>query len=98
MKPVLWINSRDGSQGWNYIGDESRREDVANLTGDKEEFYDSLSYTFVPESYRAGYQMYRKMAPGLGDKVKAMQSFILKLTAAKETVEDIVRRMDKWNR
>ncbi len=60
LRSVLWVNPKDGSYGWNYIGAETGKEDITHLGSDKKNFYDSLGYTTVPEAYRAGYRAYRK--------------------------------------
>src|SRR5882757_3187288 len=68
LKPVIWTDPKTGHHGWNYIGGESGREDVTLLVGNKNAFYDSLSYTKVPEAYRAAYHSYRKLTPQLEGK------------------------------
>lgn len=79
LKSALWTDIRTGTHGWNYIGAETGKEDIIQLMGDKKDFYDSLSYTFVPEIYRGGYQQYRKIVPALEGKIAAMQDLIREL-------------------
>lgn len=75
----LWTNPKTGSHGWNYIGAETGREDITNLISEGKDFYDSLSYTFVPGEYRIGYQNYRKIEPILNEKIGTMEKFIQQL-------------------
>jgi subtilisin family serine protease len=79
LRSVLWTDAKTGIHGWNYIGAETGKEDVAQLVGNQKDFYDSLSYTLVPEVYRAGYQQYRKIVPALNGKIAAMQDLIREL-------------------
>jgi len=79
LKKVLWRDKKTELNGWNYIGAETGREDVTMLVANRKDFYDSLSYTFVPEQYRKGYQAYRKVAPALEGKISAMKNFIQQL-------------------
>lgn len=95
LRSVIWTDPVTGVHGWNYIGAETGKEDVTQLVGDKKEFYDSLSYTLVPEVYRAGYQQYRKLEPALSDKVRAQKDFIARLKQADEQVAVIIKKMEK---
>lgn len=79
LKSVLWTDSRCGFHGWNYIGPETGKEDITYLINKKKYFYDSLSYSIVPEQYRKEYQSYRKVAPILSSKIAAMKNFIRQL-------------------
>src|SRR4051812_26023904 len=49
LKSVLWTNSVTRDHGRNYLAGERGREDITNLTLLKKTFYDSLSYTIVPD-------------------------------------------------
>jgi subtilisin family serine protease len=95
LQSVLWTDPKTGIHGWNYIGAETGREDITQLVGNKKDFYDSLSYTLVPEIYRAGYQQYMKLAPALTGKINAMESFIGKLENSKKLVNAIVEKIGK---
>lgn len=97
LKSVLWTNPSDGSHGWDYIGQETGREDIALLVGSKKAFYDSLSYTMVPESYRAGYQTYRKLSPQLDAKIGDIKKVISELKMAELIADSLVQKMGKEN-
>lgn len=94
LKNVLWNDPATGRHGWNYIGTESGQEDITKLVSTKKSFYDSLTYTIVPEIYREGYQAYRKLAPELDRKLKQMNYMIASLKAAIEISDSILQRLD----
>jgi subtilisin family serine protease len=95
LKSVLWTDAKTGIHGWNYIGAETGKEDVTQLVGNKKEFYDSLSFTLVPEVYRAGYQQYRKMEPALSDKLRGMNVIIERLERTKYVIDEMVKKIGK---
>lgn len=95
LQSVLWKDSKTGLCGWNYIGNETGREDITLLVGDKKEFYDSLSFTSVPEVYRAGYQQFKKLEPTLATKCAVMRDFIRKLEKSKRLAEQIESQLGK---
>ena len=97
LKAVIWTNTEDGSHGWNYIGAETGREDITQLAGYKKDFYDSLAYTTVPESFRAGYQQHRKLMPQLKGKIGAMQDLVAELELVQKTVDTILKKLGKTN-
>ncbi|RKR79992.1 subtilase family protein [Mucilaginibacter gracilis] len=77
LKAVLWSDPKTGHHGWNYIGNETGREDLVNLTIQKDSaFYDSLSLGTVPQEYRKGYQAYRqskKLKLELNEKINNLK-------------------------
>ncbi len=96
LKAVLWTG-KNGIHGWNYIGAETGREDVTNLVGNNKSFYDSLSYTVVPEIYKAGYKDYRKIVPQLKGKIAAMKEFIIQLEETRRVVDGMVAKIGNNN-
>jgi cell wall-associated protease len=97
LKGILWLNPADGSHGKNYMGFEKGREDVTNLATFKKDFYDSLSYVLVPETYRAGYQIYRKTSKEYEAHVEALQLFMANLRESSAIVENILANIGKTN-
>jgi cell wall-associated protease len=94
LQPVLWKGAENRVYGWNFIGGvETGKEDVTLLAGNKKEFYDSLSFTVVPEVYRAEYQNHRRCYPELSKKINALQKFIKNLTLSKKIADSIVTRI-----
>ncbi len=70
---------------------------MTNLTGEKKDFYDSLSFGPVPEAYRSGYQKYKKMLPALEEKFNNIQSLINNLRSANLMTNAIVNKIAKTN-
>ena len=97
LKPVIWTNPQDGCHGWNFIADESGREDITRLVAFQKEFYDSLSYAVVPEAYRAGYRQYRAEVPELDGKISDMKALEADLEATDKTVDTILRKIGSDN-
>jgi len=95
LKGVIWTSTKDGTHGWNYIGPETGREDVTLLATDKEDFYDSLAYTAVPEAYRVGYQAHRRLIPQLEAKVEDMQALVAELEKIQVAVDTLLGRIRK---
>src|SRR6266700_3141078 len=106
LKPVIWTNLSeiagngkdddnngyiDDRQGWNFIGSETGKEDVTYLATQKKNFYDSLSYTLVPENYRAGYQAYRKITDEYNWHLQHLRSFITELEQYKKIFDNIIQ-------
>ncbi len=94
LENVLWTKS-DGSHGWNYIGQETGKEDIAQLVAFRKDFYDSLSYTSIPEIYRADYQAHRKIEPILSSKIEGMKSLVSELMEAQVNVRNIITKIGK---
>ncbi len=97
LKQLMWTNPEDGSHGRNYMGFETGKEDITNLASFRKDFYDSLSYTNVPETYRNGYQIFRKTSKEYEGHVKAMEAFVYKLKAAKATLDNMLVIIGKNN-
>ena len=95
LRPVLWTEEKTGIHGWNYIGRETGKEDITELVGDRKDFYDSLSFTVVPEIYRAGFQQHRALAPTLSQKKQAMQVFIENLEEVKSWTVELEKKLNK---
>ncbi len=62
---------------------ETGKEDVTHLVGDNKNFYDSRLTSVVSETYRAGYQAYRKLVPVLEDKINNMKRLVDELQQVK---------------
>jgi len=97
LKPVLWTDAKTGIHGWNYIGAETGREDITKLVGYNKDLYDSLAYTMVPESYRAGYQTHRRLTPQLEGKTSAMKELQSELEGVNQTIDSILKKMGIQN-
>jgi len=97
LKPLIWQDKKTGLRGWNYIAAETGQEDITRLVGDKKDFYDSLSFTIVPETYRAGYQKHRKLEPALDAKIKAMRQLVEELETIQKITDHIVQSLGKSN-
>jgi subtilisin family serine protease len=97
LKAVLWTDPETGIHGWNYIGAETGREDVTLLVGYKKDFYDSLSYTMVPETFRSGYQAYRRLTPQLESKIEAMKNLIAELETIQRSIDTVLQKIGKAN-
>jgi subtilisin family serine protease len=97
LKPLIWQDKKTGLRGWNYIAAETGQEDVTRLVGDKKDFYDSLSYTLVTETYRAGYRKYKKLEPALDAKIRAMNSLVEELETIQKVTNHIVQSFGKSN-
>ncbi|TDX01828.1 S8 family serine peptidase [Dinghuibacter silviterrae] len=95
LKSVLWINSRNGSHGWNFIGQEMGQEDIVHIASDKKEFYDSLSYAVVPVSFRKEYSVHCKDIAIVNQKIDADNNFIERLKQSKAIIERIVQKMGR---
>lgn len=95
LNSVLWTDFRNGSHGWNYLENETGKEDVTNLADDKREFYDSLSFTLVPQIYHCGYELNRKMITAHLNKVKSMETFEGTLQNVKGIVDIIIGKIGK---
>lgn len=95
LRSVLWTDSKSGEHGWNFIAGETGKEDLTRLVGNQKEFYDSLSYSLVPEIYRAGYEQYRKLEPALSEKIRNMEDFVSKLKGSKDLADQIVQKIGK---
>ncbi len=94
LRDALWVGG-DGGHGWNYIAGETGREDVTLLTGNRQDFYDSLSYTSIPEMYKTAYQLFRKMQPALQAKIGDMQRNIRNLQAGKKVLDEMILKIGK---
>lgn len=97
LAPVVWTSTTDGSHGRNFIGKEWGKEDVTNLAAYKKDFFDSLSYTLVPEIYRAGYQAYRRIVPEYNGHVENMEGLLDELNASQKCLQSIVEKIGKKN-
>jgi subtilisin family serine protease len=97
LKPLIWMDKKTGLRGWNYIAAETGQEDITRLVGDKKDFYDSLSYTMVPETYRAGYQKFRKLEPALSAKIRSMTKLVEELETIQKVTDHIVQSLVKSN-
>jgi subtilisin family serine protease len=97
LKSVLWLNPKDGTHGWNYIGPETAKEDITNLITSRRDFYDSLSYAVVPETYRSAYQTYRQLSPQLEHKIEAMKELDQELQSVRQILDNIVEKIGKPN-
>jgi len=110
LRKVLWTNDKeipgngvdddhngyvDDLHGWNFIGTEVGKEDIAHLAETRKEFYDSLSEGVVPEMYRSGYQTYRKMFNTLQGKVESLRALMTNLNIAKTSLAEITKKMGK---
>lgn len=108
LKSILWKNNSeipgngidddhngyvDDRYGWNFLGAEVGLEDVGHLASLKKDFYDSLSYGVVPEIYRAGYQVNRKMQKELYGRMENIRLLISDLENSKKILEGIERKM-----
>lgn len=97
LKQILWSDPRDGSHGKSYMGFERGKEDVTNLAGFKKNFYDSLSYVLVPETYRAGYQTYRKTSKEYEAHIEALRDLMSKLKESSTIVDSMLKNIGKAN-
>ena len=93
----LWSNSKDGSHGRNFMGFEIGKEDVTNLASLRKEFYDSLSYTMVPETYRSGYQTFRKISKDYQGHIEDKLAFLMKLKESETIMCNIITKIGKDN-
>lgn len=94
LQSSLWINAEKG-HGRNYLATEIGQEDVTRLASYKREFYDSISYTLIPEVYRADYQLYTKTTDALKGKQENMRRLISELQDAKIILERIEKGIGK---
>ena len=95
LKQLIWTDPKTGLHGWNYIAAETGQEDITRLVGDKKDFYDSLSYTLVPEQYRAGYQRYKKLTPALDGKIRAMIALVEELEQIQQLTDYVAKSAGK---
>jgi len=95
LTSVLWRDPETGAHGRNYLGYEVGREDITNLALSRKDFYDSLSYTMVPEVYRTGYQAHRKTLKEYESHVTGTEIFLSKLKVAAERLQHICDTIGK---
>lgn len=97
LKSVLWSQPINGSHGRNYMDYEKGKEDITNLACINKDFYDSLSYSIVPETYRMGYQAYRKISGEYNKHFEGMREFSVELKQALVLLDEITRTIGKDN-
>jgi cell wall-associated protease len=93
LKGVIWTRQQDNTHGRSYVDRDYGKEDITNLASQNKSFYDSLTYTFVPEVYRVGYRHFRTMTNEYESHVKTLQIFINQLKEARDTLNAIVANM-----
>ena len=97
LKSVIWSDPKTGHHGWNFIGPETGREDIAMLANDNRQLYDSLEYTTVPEKYREGYRKHRYFSKQLGYKRDDMASLVAELERIDAKIKVILKKMGTAN-
>jgi len=85
----------DDIHGWNYVAGESGKEDLVNILRPKKAFYDSLSYTKVPEEHRTAYQSYRKVWSEYPEHIDNPQAYIAELTMVKALLQQVKSKIGK---
>lgn len=85
----------DDIHGWNFTAAETGKEDLVNLLRPQKAFFDSLSYTRVPELYRADYQSYRKLWNEYPGHIINPQNFIQDLKTSEAILERITQKIGK---
>lgn len=95
LKAVLWKDSTDGSHGRSWMDLEVGMEDVARLAVKKKDFYDSLSFSIVPEAFRGGYKTHRIISKDLSSHRKTLEEYIAELENSGRVLEKFERRIGK---
>jgi len=112
LKAIAWTNREeipgngidddrngyiDDINGWNFSGSEPATASVASMTISQKAFYDSLSYTVIPEIYRAGYQSYRNMLKDYQRQQQLAKEMVGKLTDFQEKLDTLLLHLHKDN-
>src|SRR5258708_1220001 len=95
LKTVLWTNPTDGTHGRNYMGYELGKEDITCLANARKDFFDSLSFTRVPEIYQVSYHSYRALSDDYEKDVRNLNIFINKLGESQEVLGQVLHKMGK---
>jgi subtilisin family serine protease len=95
LRPVLWTDPLDGAHGHSYMGWESGREDITQLAGAKKDFYDSLSFTRVPETLQADYHTSRVLVEDYQAHIGNLESLLQRLKESKRVLEEIMKAIGK---
>jgi len=87
----------DDVHGWNFLGTEVGAEDVTNLAFKQKDYFDSLSYTKVPEDLQPSYRKWKKIWNDYNGHLSNAQAFMSQVSTTQSLLDTIVRKMGKAN-
>ena len=92
----------DDLHGWDFIGGANGNVDYDNLELTRiirrdKNFYDSLSYTSVPETYRSSYQAFRKMQKDYDGQLQQAKGMKEGVGKFKEVLDSVIKKIGKDN-